>query len=377
MRFLAPSALGRDAAPPAATTDPGASKSSLYGVDAPFSSSATSVATIILRGGCMRTLARVKAVLDLCLFVAHNLRLEECLARDEGTQLCPTQTTTAVKAVPLDGETTSGCTEQSEKPSASNGDASLGGTAPLTQDELGARIESSLRPYERTLLSASCTIRHNIPYPISTMRAGHEKLLRLEQGMKADTDSSERREAQQEPDGKDINEKQPTSDVAAEANLAEKPGTDSTQSDGEKRAADDEVSSSVSSSPEKAVAAQHSALAVTNLETVLPTPALLARETEYRLAQLEHERAQQAWEAHLAAPSRLSPFEHQRLVVLASNVSSITQRPCSGPELRTVEFYGEGDETLGRFLERMCAESVTPCSNKSCGRPRLAHFSGE
>jgi 1-phosphatidylinositol-3-phosphate 5-kinase len=337
-------------------------------------------ATIVLRGGSMALLGRVKAVLDLCVYVAHNLRLEECLARDEGTQLL------APPPPPPERKLSYAQALESSAP-----------------DELCKAIERALRPYQRTLLNASAAVRLQPPYPLVKLREGHENLLRLEaERAKAEvaqirldeeTAAAEAKEStltptRAESQAPQLQESQ--TDLLAVDDGGTSPGL-SEDPDETPRAVDLDA-------PEWAAAAQEapetptrsstkaqarpelplragSADTLPALDEVLPQPSVLARETEYRIAKLEHDEAQRAWEAQEQTSKTLAPFAHQRIVTLVSVMSSATQRPCEGPELRRVEYYGQGDETLGRYLERMCSESTVACVFKGCGRPRLSHFS--
>ncbi|KAJ3222078.1 1-phosphatidylinositol-3-phosphate 5-kinase [Clydaea vesicula] len=71
----------------------------------------------------------------------------------------------------------------------------------------------------------------------------------------------------------------------------------------------------------------------------------------------------------------ISPFGHQNLKVLYSNVNKLTNIPCQPPELHSLEYYRANDLTLGQFLEvDLCCNASLTCSSKICGEPLFNHF---
>ncbi|KAJ3161653.1 1-phosphatidylinositol-3-phosphate 5-kinase [Geranomyces michiganensis] len=72
--------------------------------------------------------------------------------------------------------------------------------------------------------------------------------------------------------------------------------------------------------------------------------------------------------------SSLSPFGHQSIVVLYSNVCAATSIPCQPPEQHTIEYYRGTDMTLGQYLEELCSNAELLCPAKLCDRKMLMHF---
>ncbi|KAI9091886.1 hypothetical protein DFS34DRAFT_634485 [Phlyctochytrium arcticum] len=70
----------------------------------------------------------------------------------------------------------------------------------------------------------------------------------------------------------------------------------------------------------------------------------------------------------------LSPFGHQSIVVLYSNVCASTSVPCQAPEQHLIEYYRGTDMTLGQYLEELCLNSEYLCPAKLCDRKMLLHF---
>ncbi|PWN42886.1 hypothetical protein IE81DRAFT_337240 [Ceraceosorus guamensis] len=378
MKFLAPNFM-RD---PSNTGDvvSGASQSYTQGQGG-------SVATIVLRGGSMSLLGRVKSVLDSCIFVAHNLRLEDCLARDEGTTI-------------LD---------------AGNDDEDAKKMGHANQSEpADKRIRKLMRPYEHHLGSASAFLHVPPPYPLVKLKQAHERLQKLlhERQENADrsliADEKAARISATEPrasagtprkasksyaevaaSGSSDTLGTPRPRLASEGLQADELPTrevDSLLDEFAQTTENDQKAANVQtptdarawgqSSLPRMADALTSKVQVAGLAEVLPQPSYLTEETAYRLAVFQRDAAEMAWGALYAKQqqpsSLLSSTRH--LVFLASSMSSTTQRPCEGPALKAVELYSKGDDTLGSRLERMVAESGSTCPAKGCGRPRLAHF---
>ncbi|XP_028663874.2 1-phosphatidylinositol 3-phosphate 5-kinase isoform X2 [Erpetoichthys calabaricus] len=73
----------------------------------------------------------------------------------------------------------------------------------------------------------------------------------------------------------------------------------------------------------------------------------------------------------------LNPVNHQRLCVLFSSFSSLSNNapnPCVSPWIVTMEFYGKNDLTLGIFLERYCFRPSYQCPSMFCETPMVHHI---
>ncbi|PWN52202.1 hypothetical protein IE53DRAFT_378351 [Violaceomyces palustris] len=374
--------------------------------------------TIVLRGGSNEMLRRVKSILDLMVFVGYNLRLEEFLMRDEGACLdfdLPPHRIGGGGSRNKDRRRRLLLLEDGAD----------------EEDGITDQIEDSLRPYKETLLSASSCVSMPPPFPLARMkfendrlrmlkarteREEMEKILRdecrsLSSEVKREKEASISTIGQvdQGPD-KDKVVVDPELDgdqAGSEEGKATEPSPDEEDQDGsqvvtptvtvvgvEDKAVVMEAIKSISAGeqaqegisvalataesstpPPASKASQHYHVQDSELVQSLRLPDQVAREAEYSLAKERHSTLLKSWRAYLdRSCDSISPFSHQRLVMLTSKICAVTLRPCSGPQLETVDYYGLGDVTLGQFLERTCRESGKICENKGCGRAGVLHF---
>ncbi|KAI7871240.1 hypothetical protein BDF14DRAFT_1764825 [Spinellus fusiger] len=90
----------------------------------------------------------------------------------------------------------------------------------------------------------------------------------------------------------------------------------------------------------------------------------------------KHYQLARAWDTYIGeSPDYISPFYHQNIVVLYSDVCTITTVPCQGPEIRIFEYYRyPSDMTLGQYLTDLFMDAKEPCSSFMCDHPMLQHF---
>lgn len=82
---------------------------------------------------------------------------------------------------------------------------------------------------------------------------------------------------------------------------------------------------------------------------------------------------QHVWDGRTDA---LSPYNHQRVAVLFCSYSPTSSNApyfCVNPWVVNMDFYGRNDIPLGGFLERYCFRSSYTCPNASCDTPMLEH----
>lgn len=367
--------------------------------------------TLILRGGDEEVLRRVKAILDLMVFVGYNLRLEEHLMRDEGAMLVATP--------PSPGKT-----KRTEWTKAGNDlpkrrrllenleqdaryDVSYQDDASLNSDALrfSGDIADSLRPYEETLLSASACVRLPSPYPLAKMKEEDERLHRLKEQKEMEETariladercSNERKE--KETEKKEEYEKQPQGDsigspeegsvtpTAVDPNESADVNGAQTPTEGDPISTANETNNATESAtfsekgpapsmPASVIATTSHLIHNQDLNSLLRKPEDVAREAEYSLAKARHAAQLKSWHAYLSRSSdAVTPFAHQRLVMLVSTICAVTLRPCVGPTLQNVDYYGFGDQTLGQYLEATCHNATKPCTTKGCERAGVLHF---
>ncbi|KAJ3312054.1 1-phosphatidylinositol-3-phosphate 5-kinase [Boothiomyces sp. JEL0838] len=71
---------------------------------------------------------------------------------------------------------------------------------------------------------------------------------------------------------------------------------------------------------------------------------------------------------------RLSPFNHQNIMVLYSNVCKNKSLPCIPPQPHLIEYYRDSDLTLGQFIEDSCFGSKFICTAKGCDSSMMNHY---
>ncbi|KAI8996739.1 hypothetical protein BC832DRAFT_297099 [Gaertneriomyces semiglobifer] len=267
---------------------PGHRKSFMY-----FSGCAKELGcTIVLRGGTMETLSKVKRMADLMAFVVYNLKLETSLFRDEFA-MAPT--------INADHGTSA---DSCEKPGS--GSDSVMGTP--TKAAESSPIPRLIRPYETTILSASPDVVFAPPYLLMRLKEEESHLTQHQR--------------------KQIVEK-----CRAEA---AKSWSDSSNEFDDR----DYV--------------------MTFLEQ--SSGWLSSIETRAGISNL------------LDSTGTLSPFGHQSIMVLYSNVCAATTIPCQAPEQHLIEYYQGTDMTLGQYLEELCCNADYLCPAKMCDRKMLMHF---
>ncbi|KAJ3273208.1 1-phosphatidylinositol-3-phosphate 5-kinase [Terramyces sp. JEL0728] len=71
---------------------------------------------------------------------------------------------------------------------------------------------------------------------------------------------------------------------------------------------------------------------------------------------------------------RLSPFSHQNIMVLYSNICKNKSVPCIPPQPHLIEYYRDSDLTLGQFIEDSCFGSKFICTVKGCESLMMNHY---
>ncbi|CAG8450252.1 2333_t:CDS:10 [Ambispora leptoticha] len=217
--------------------------------------------TIVLRGGDIETLEKIKQVTDLMVFVVYNLKLESALMNNQSARV-PSHRMDDVW--------------EAKRNEYFNG-----------VNAIEDKVSEALHRYESKILSVSPFIKFPAPYLLVKMAQTERKLAEL----------TSRKDPEQ---------------VIADVELAD----------------------------------------IVN----------------------ERDQLTRTWESHLLMNNDASPFAHQNIVVLYSNVCTVTQAPCQGPEVHIIEYYSESDRTLGQYLEEMCYDSSYLCPAKTCDRPLLMHY---
>uniref|UniRef100_V5GKN1 1-phosphatidylinositol-3-phosphate 5-kinase n=1 Tax=Kalmanozyma brasiliensis (strain GHG001) TaxID=1365824 RepID=V5GKN1_KALBG len=112
-----------------------------------------------------------------------------------------------------------------------------------------------------------------------------------------------------------------------------------------------------------------------DLFSLLKAPSQIAKDSEFAITVSRHRTSLLEWGGYLdIQPDSVSPFNHKRIQIIVTRHCTVTPRPCEGPNLASIEFYGEHDETLGEHIERLAANSARGCATKGCGKNNVLHY---
>jgi 1-phosphatidylinositol-3-phosphate 5-kinase len=380
--------------------------------------------TIVLRGADMNTLAVIKQITELMVYVVYNLKLETCLMRDEfvvipssptGPVASPPTTRTPTVLPPEtplpvvefllgssakkdnSGETATKAESDREQKTDSAEDAAFNSAretegdkrdgipqeerketsgmamttttmsrVALSDDRLPDDIphptyyEDMVRKHETKILSASPFVSYMQPYLLTRARELERKLAYLRRLR----------------DSLIIEEDDDGEDSGAESVDPEK----LEEIDPEKAAMLDKPKPDenfVLVDPE-AVHGESNVKASKKAKEVLKA----IYDAEYDKALHVYETQKKQWENYLAQYDDLfDPFAHQSITILYSMVCTVTTVPCEGPEIRRLEFYyqdsdwemGRSDCTLGQYIEYLCVTADMTCDAVSCDRKMIQH----
>ena len=377
--------------------------------------------TIILRGGDIDTLRRIKKVTRFLTFVVRNLKLETHLWKDSvislpsfNSQAIPPsgsrnlqlnaslRSTTPMPSLLISASSLSmpkllvTSPEPDESPASriievKDGDDDLP-NEDVEELRLTRRIDESLEPYTQTFISVSATLRFPPPYPIRRMkelnnllleakRAWEDEIVRREERLQSmhkqeetvtpttlsDTQSSHSSEIQPSLEQDDIvaqidalpASNHPSTPVVAEGLP---PATSAT--DGSYFALSLGALSPNNMSP----GLTPLGLNITSFQLpseepeVMKTIADIHYQSEYTLLKWQHDEFRRIWEWYLRKNSDDFVVEKYQCIHLREYTvpgpDLTNQRPCFVPRLKNIKFYGENDMTLGQFIEKSVNDSV-------------------
>ncbi|KAG0146018.1 hypothetical protein CROQUDRAFT_78200 [Cronartium quercuum f. sp. fusiforme G11] len=324
--------------------------------------------TLLLRGGHLSLLSKIKALMSMMVHIVYSSRLETHFLRDEGAIMTP-DLESVRKSQVLDMDKTEiqniltsfrrarrqlidtkftvllkpGCPQ---KPAIS--------ATPATLPNLARQIEDILRPYERIVLSGSPTVKLAPPVVLTRLRDLHQELTALRQSIK-----------QRQPIP-------PAQSEAKQNSIHEAPTTPNTPS-----------------LPPNPPTLEHSVdgsqASSSRAEALSSTKALMMSE-EYSQTLRVAELGRQLVQSKLAAahylsthrPETFHPADHQRIVVQEALVcrnptTGLPSYTCQGPQLRSFSYYLPGDQTVGQIIELAVACQGQMCPAKGCGQLKNVH----
>ncbi|KAK8858596.1 hypothetical protein IAR55_002825 [Kwoniella newhampshirensis] len=340
--------------------------------------------TIIIRGGDLATLRKVKVITDFMALVAYHLKKELILFNDEHNISPPHPPLPANYQELLDilhvdepafhpkSSTDTTITRDSEvecpaTPRAvGNEDEGDRSNEKREAFQITKEIAEVLEPYLNTVLSASAAIRFPPPATLAKMA----ELDRLLIDLRLSRDEEEAAQILQEetkvlePPKTALLDSDPSSISTPTAVVDTVESTSS------------EVSSSTAMSTVPTITAGPNRESTRDPYRVLRKPEEVSKES--RLTQVEHDHGEQLklWQWYTRRhPEPLRAEDYQGIVYLYSLGCEGTDKPCVEATLQRINFYQPGDQTLGQFLEGLAADAVKRCPSKTCERLLLFHFS--
>ena len=391
--------------------------------------------TIILRGGDLETLRRIKKVTSFLTFIVRNLKLETHLWKDSVISL-PSFNPQAIPSsgsrhLQLNRSSTSvlspsasfpphrTLTSSSSVQLPSGEVASVGGSN-YDQDlpnedaerlRLTRRINESLEPYTNTFISVSATLRFPPPYPIRRMkeldnslmdakRAWEDEIVRIEERLHSMHKQEETIKEIAAPAGTlGVLEPQQggnRDDIVAqiEALAVIEPSTTCRTKDGLPPAStlDDGqcyftfkpgLPNTLLSNTGLALMQSGDKLHHVEEPECPKTEADIYHQSRYSLLKWQHEEHRRIWEWYLRKNQDDFVVEKYQCIHLREYTipaPDAGHRPCFAPCLRRIKFYGENDLTLGQFIEKAVNDTLVQfldpkaiCTGKGCDQPLARH----
>ncbi|KAG2367706.1 hypothetical protein BDR07DRAFT_1392731 [Suillus spraguei] len=386
--------------------------------------------TIVLRGGDVDTLKRVKKVTRFLMFVVRNLKLETHLWKDSVITL-PSLSAEAVPAgvatkryaegygtvsnpgglVPASVSLVHLMTpEDKERQKAEEAEIREAEEdlpdADAERLRLSKRIQQSLEPYTRTFISVSATLRFPPPQPIRRMKELDDELTRVQRAWE---DEIVRREEKglvkndcKAPSGTPT----PASEAAATMSRIE-PDVDDVKAQIEALPLPDLPKtptsglSELGEEPAGYFEPQPGTLHVLGGSSFFYSPRLIdssekehtialktaadiALESQFDMVKYRHEEQRRIWEWYLRKNADDFVIDQYQCISLRECTIPIEEfglhRACFAPGLKYIKFYGENDCTLGQFIEKSVNETLVQfldpkaiCTGKGCNQPLARH----
>lgn len=336
--------------------------------------------TLILRGGDMDTLRKVKVVADFMSLVACHLRNEVILYSDEHNTLPPRPAMSReyqelldvllakrsdVRDSPITPRSSVFADVPSTPRSIAPEDDEERRVERLEAFDRTKEIAKSLEPYLTTALSASAAIRFPPPAPLAKMA----ELDRLLFTLRKNRDDEEAAQILQE----ETKAAETIKSIPSEAeSQSAPPATSVMMEKTESVMSDIPISTAMSAVPAASVLGKD---ATRDPYRVLRKPEEISRESA--ILQVEHQHTEQLklwhWYTRRHIPA-LRPEVFQGIVYLFSLSCEGAEKPCVEPSLHAINYYQPDDLTVGQFLESLTADAAKRCSKGTCERLMLFHF---
>ncbi|TFK26731.1 hypothetical protein FA15DRAFT_667221 [Coprinopsis marcescibilis] len=373
--------------------------------------------TIILRGGDIETLRRVKKVTRFLTFVVRNLKLESYLWKDSvislpmhnpqatpsanhsrttsfslASLLIPSSLSHASLATPTVESVSRMCALVAQPYEADEKESEI-----VDEEEerkrLTQRIDESLEPYKTTFISVSATLRFPPPFPIQRMkelddelvaakREWEDEVARAEETLQAKhaqeatmtaalvTNVHELEQQQQQASGEQ-------EDISAQIEALALPLSTTPPTGGVfnpqfyfSPAPLDEGSSYFPPTPGTATPAMshninlllRSSQEHQEERAPLKTAADIQLQSKYSLVKWKHEEHRRIWEWYLRKNKDDFIVEKYQCISMREYTVPMSDdadhKPCAPPIISYMKFYGENDLTLGQFIEKSVHDTL-------------------
>ena len=370
--------------------------------------------TIILRGGNLAVLQKVKRVIRFLAFIVRSLKMETFLWKDSVITMPPmnpwavpwapagfqglppgavgfnsasmptlvvnllraTNARSHAHALPRQNSMGSIVVDEDELPDED-----------VQQLRLSRRIQESIEPYYTTFISVSATLRFPPPYPILRMKQLDDRLHAVKRAWEDEIISRE--------EGRLGHMQEPT--ITLSTPIPRLPGLVPSPGDGAaagspslnndapgyfERGRSGSIRSSTASMENSIISTAPSMEDELTKAANIKHTSGLALENELALLKHEHEMAIHVWEWYLRKNKDDFVVEHYQRIAVRSYIVPFAgvdaQMPCFMPQIQYITYYGENDSTLGTFIEESCIRYIslkpgTLCTGKGCGKPQAGH----
>ena len=375
--------------------------------------------TIILRGGDIDTLRRIKKVTRFLTFIVRNLKLETHLWKDSVITLPPFNpdavpaSTIGRHNVVLPGMSAFSAPSLmslSRAPTISMLDSPSRATITgvdteddmsdeeSKQRQLTRRIEKSFEAYVKTFISVSATLRFLPPYPVRRMKeldnelnqakqAWEDEVIRREEGSHGKLAPETGTPVTVPAEIYDSSGNEAISDLHAQIEALPSIIPRSPPIGDSK---DQEITSYFSHPPSHPLASSSPddevkcAIPVQVQPDLVKTPEDIFLESRYTLLKWKHEEQRRVWEWYLRKNHDDFVVEKYQCISLWEYVIPTPEfgqhQACFAPHFKYITFYGENDCTLGQYIERSVNETLAQfldpkavCVGKGCDKPLARH----
>ncbi|TFK94955.1 hypothetical protein K466DRAFT_508385 [Polyporus arcularius HHB13444] len=364
--------------------------------------------TILLRGGDIEVLRRVKKVTRFLAFIVRNLKLETHLWKDSVITLpqlsteatpptSPSNATTPIAGSGFSAAHSSAFIEEVSEHRQEHPFEDLP-DEDAEQIRLSRRIQESVEPYRKTFISVSATLRFPPPYPIRRMKELDDELMRVKREWEDEVIRREERGTSMHKPEDSAATIQVTAstpdpdDVAAQIEFLPIPDIPGTPTPADNVSRLDErpgyfdlpptaspsfFAQGVTSSPLPRTPLERAALQLKTVQDI-------ALESRYQHVKWQHSEQRRIWEWYLRKNRDDFQVEKYQCISLWELTLPMDElgmhRACFPPKLEYITFYGENDCTLGQFIENAVMDTLRQfldpraiCENKSCNQPLARH----